>query len=112
MRAQSIGVFLRESLSLGSGLWARVSGLAPDVDPAAARKQASPRFLVTAETKPLLILHSDDDRSVPVRQAVEMHEVLVKAGVPTEFRHYTDRGHMGITDQVIAETLRFIAKFE
>lgn len=83
-----------------------------DGDPVAARKQASPLFFVNADTTPLLIIHSDDDRSVPVRQAVAMHDALVKAGVQTGFRHYTDRGHMGITDQVIAEALKFIEQFE
>jgi len=77
-----------------------------------ARRLASPLAHVTASTKPILIIHSDDDRSVPVQQAVDMTLALQKAGVRNRFVHYTDKGHMGIVDDVIKEARAFIAEIE
>jgi dipeptidyl aminopeptidase/acylaminoacyl peptidase len=62
--------------------------------------------------KPLLIIHSDDDKSVPVQQAADMSEKVKAAGVPHRYVHYTDKGHMGITDDVIREARAFIAEVE
>ncbi len=73
---------------------------------------ASPIRQITLTTKPMLIIHSDDDRSVPVEQAVDMAAALTAAGVRHDFVHYQDRGHMSITDYVITETRAFIAELE
>ena len=78
------------------------------VDAEAARKEASPIVHVKATSKPILILHSDDDKSVPIQQAVEMAEALKKAGARHKFLHYTDKGHMQIVDYVIHESVAFI----
>lgn len=94
------------SLSWGN-LWTPVTG---NVDE--ARRAASPIVHVSAATKPTLVIHSDDDKSVPVQQAVDMAARLQAAGVPHRFLRYTDRGHMGITDEVIAATRAFIAEVE
>ena len=94
------------SLSWGN-LWTPVTGNVEE-----ARRLASPMTHVSAATKPLLIIHSDDDRSVPVQQAVDMVEKLKAAGVKHRFVHYSDRGHMGITDEVIKEARAFIAENE
>jgi len=82
----------------------------PGQDVQAARALASPMKHASAKTKPLLIIHSDDDKSVPVKQAVDMVRTLQDAKATVEFRHYTDKGHMGITDFVIKESLAFIEK--
>ncbi|SVD52557.1 uncharacterized protein METZ01_LOCUS405411, partial [marine metagenome] len=63
-------------------------------------------------TKPILIVHSDDDRSVPVQQAIDMAEALKVAGVHHRFVHYMDRGHMSVTDEVTEHTLSFIAELD
>ena len=94
------------SLSWGN-LWTPVTGNVEE-----ARRPASPITHVSATTKPTLILHSDDDKSVPVQQAVDMAARLAAVGVPHRFVHYTDRGHMGITDDVIKEARAFIAEVE
>ena len=94
------------TLSWGD-LWTPVSG-----DVKAARAAASPVNHVSATTKPILVIHSDDDKSVPVQQAVDMAAKLKAAGVTSRFVHYTDRGHMGITDEVIKEARAFIAELE
>lgn len=94
------------SLSWGN-LWTPVAG---DVNE--ARRLASPMNHVSATTRPILVIHSDDDRSVPVQQAVDFVGKLAQAGVTHRFVHYTDKGHMGITDDVIREARAFIAEQE
>ena len=94
------------SLSWGN-LWTPVTGNVEE-----ARLAASPIAHVSATTKPTLVIHSDDDKSVPVQQAVDMAAKLQAAGVQHRFVHYTDRGHMGITDDVVREARAFIAEVE
>lgn len=94
------------TLSWGN-LWTPVAG---DVEE--ARRLASPQTHVSATTRPTLVIHSDDDKSVPVQQAVDFVEKLKAAGVQHRFVHYTDRGHMGITAEVIKEARAFIAEVE
>ena len=94
------------SLSWGN-LWTPVAGNVEE-----ARRLASPIHHVSATMKPLLIIHSDDDKSVPVQQANEMAAKVAAAGVKTRYVHYTDKGHMGITDDVIKEARAFIAEVE
>ena len=94
------------SLSWGN-LWTPVTGNVEE-----ARRAASPIAHVSATTKPTLVIHSDDDKSVPVQQAVDMAAKLQAAGVQHRFVHYTDRGHMGITDDVVREARAFIAEVE
>lgn len=77
-----------------------------------ARRHASPITHVKPGMKPLLVIHSDDDKSVPVQQAADMVEKLKAAGVQHRYVHYTDKGHMGITDDVIREARAFIAEVE
>jgi acetyl esterase/lipase len=77
-----------------------------------SRRHASPINHVSAATKPILVIHSDDDKSVPVQQAADMVAKLAAAGVKHRYVHYTDKGHMGITDDVIREARAFIAELE
>lgn len=84
-------------------LWTPI-GVAADV----ARVQASPTKHVTKNAKPLLILHSDNDRSVPIANALTMVEVLRKAEARHTFHRYPDMGHMGINQEVIDKSLAFI----
>jgi len=81
-------------------------------EPVAARQLASPINHVNAKMKPILILHSDDDKSVPIQQALDMVQVLGKAKVRHQFVHFKDKGHMAITDDVIRETRVFIANVD
>lgn len=80
----------------------------PGSESPAALEQASPNRHVSKDTKPLLILHSDDDRSVPIANALIMVEALKQAGARHTFHHYTDLGHMQITQEVIDKSLAFI----
>ena len=79
-------------------------------EPVAARRLASPITHVAGGMIPILILHSDDDTSVPIRQALDMVEALKKAGAPHSFVRYRDKGHLSITDDVIREARDFIER--
>jgi acetyl esterase/lipase len=74
----------------------------------AARRLASPILHVSDKTKPILVLHSDDDGSVPVQQALDMAQALEKAKAPHRLSVYKKQGHMRVTDEVIKETRAFI----
>ena len=63
---------------------------------------------MTKNSKPLLILHSDNDHSVPIDNALAMVDVLQKAGARHTFHRYPDMGHMGINQEVIDKSLAFI----
>jgi acetyl esterase/lipase len=91
------------SLSWGN-IWTPAQG-----DPIEARRLASPVNHVSKESKPLLILHSDNDRSVPIDNALGMVDALKKAGAEHTFHRYPNAGHMGITDEVIRRAREFIA---
>ena len=69
---------------------------------------ASPVNHVSKKTKPLLILHSDNDRSVPIDNALLMVDALKKADAPHKFHRYEKMGHMGINDEVIRRAREFI----
>lgn len=75
---------------------------------AAAREYASPIKHVSKTMKPLLIFHADNDKSVPIANALAMVEVLKAADAPHVFHHYETSGHMGITPEVIEKSLAFI----
>jgi dipeptidyl aminopeptidase/acylaminoacyl peptidase len=81
-------------------------------DPLEARRLASPLHQISPATRPILVVHSDDDQSVPVGQALEMVEALERAGVPHRFVHCSDRGHVALTDEVVEEMLAFTAEVE
>jgi acetyl esterase/lipase len=83
----------------------------PGVPVDQARQYASPNRHVNKTSKPLLILHSDNDRSVPVANALIMIESLEKAGARHTFRRYPSMGHMGINEEVIQQSLAFIKEW-
>jgi acetyl esterase/lipase len=80
----------------------------PGVSPDDARALASPTKHVAKTSKPLLVLHSDNDKSVPIANALTMIEVLEKAGARHTFHRYPEMGHMGINEEVIKQSLAFI----
>ena len=87
--------------------------ISPGVPWDEARRLASPIEHVSDSSKPMLLLHSDDDSSVPVSQADRMAETLKAKSVHHRYLHYTDRGHIGLTrDFVIEESLNFIHDLE
>ncbi len=97
------GAYDLKKLSWGSG-W-----MPPGEDWASAREYASPIRHVSADSRPMLLLHSNDDPSIPAQQAVSMVDELKNVGAPHKFVHYNDRGHIQITPEVIEEVLKFVA---
>ncbi len=96
------GPYELEQLSWGN-LWKPARG-----DPLEARRLASPIRHISAKTTPILILHSDNDGSVPVQQARDMAAALEKAKAPHRISIYKNQGHMRVTPDVIKETRAFI----
>jgi alpha-L-fucosidase 2 len=96
------GPYDLETLSWGN-LWKPATG-----DPMEARRLASPIRHITAKSTPILILHSDNDGSVPVQQAIDMAAALEKAGAKHRLSIYKGQGHMRVTDDVIKESRAFI----
>ncbi|MES2794295.1 MAG: prolyl oligopeptidase family serine peptidase [Planctomycetota bacterium] len=82
------------------------------VDPIKARELASPIRYIGPAMKPLLIFHADNDKSVPIANALAMVAALKAQNAPHEFHHYTTAGHMGITPEVIEKSLAFIRRIE
>ncbi|MBI3866548.1 MAG: alpha/beta hydrolase [Planctomycetia bacterium] len=80
----------------------------PGVELAAAQAQASPNKHITKDSKPILVLHSDNDRSVPIDNALMMVDALKAAGARHKFHRYPEMGHMGINQEVIDRSLEFI----
>ena len=66
------------------------------------------RARVAKDSKPLLVMHSDNDRSVPIANALTMVEILEKTGAKHTFHRYPEMGHMGINQEVIDKSLAFI----
>ncbi len=77
-----------------------------------SRRLASPIYHVRRDMKPLMILHADNDQSVPIANALLMVDALKKAEADFVFHRYADAGHMGITQEVIDRTLEFIRRVE
>lgn len=96
------GPYDLEKLSWGT-LWKPASG-----DPLAARRLASPIQHISGKTTPMLILHSDNDGSVPVQQAKEMAAALETARARHRLAIFAKKGHMRITEEVIKESRAFI----
>jgi dipeptidyl aminopeptidase/acylaminoacyl peptidase len=69
-------------------------------------------FHIGPNSRPLLLIHSDDDQSVPIKQALDMVEALKAANVRHKFVRFKDRGHMGLTDEVLREAELFIGEVE
>jgi acetyl esterase/lipase len=48
---------------------------------------------VTPQTPPTVIVHAEDDKTVPVQNSLSFYEALVKNGVPSELHVYPRGGH-------------------
>ena len=48
---------------------------------------------VTAKTPPTFIVHSEDDKTVPIANALLYYQALTQAGVPAEMHLYPKGGH-------------------
>ncbi|MFO1021766.1 MAG: prolyl oligopeptidase family serine peptidase [Planctomycetales bacterium] len=69
-------------------------------------KQASPALLVKPGLPPMLLIHGDADKVVPLAQSEEMVEALKKANVPVELIVKKGGGHPWLT---ISEEMKILA---
>lgn len=80
-----------------------------NIDPMIAQEYASPIRHVSDMMRPLVIFHADNDKSVPIDNALSMVEVLKAKNAPYVFHHYTTAGHMNPTPEVVEKSLEFIS---
>ena len=73
-----------------------------------AREYASPITHVSRDTRPLLMVHSDDDLSTPIGQAIAMDEALENAQAPYLFARLPEGGRTEMTDEVTSVVRQFI----
>ena len=71
--------------------------------------------LFTRRLCPVLILHGEDDATVPVEEAYQLQRLLEKKGIPYEIKIYPGAGH-GFEDQTIwrdagLRSLQFLQKY-
>ncbi|MEO8563058.1 MAG: alpha/beta hydrolase [bacterium] len=66
--------------------------LGPNADPALVRLLSN-ELQVTRATPPAFIVHSTDDRTVPVENAILMYRALRDASVPVEMHIFEHGGH-------------------
>jgi len=70
---------------------------APKSDIEAISQKLSPITLVTPKCPPVLIVHGDDDKVVPLQQAKSMDQALSRAGVQHKLEVIPGGGHDGKT---------------
>ena len=57
--------------------------------------KANPIAFVTKDDPPFLIMHGEEDTTVPINQSELLHAALTAAGVPSEFVRIPKSGHGG-----------------
>jgi carboxymethylenebutenolidase len=99
-------------ISLGAAL--ALSTAAADRRIKAVVEYSGPLPQGLAESEPrlpaTLILHGDDDRIVPVRNAVELEALLKRVGSPVESRIYPGQGHV-LTGEAQFDSASRVAAF-
>ena len=58
-------------------------------------RKASPLAYVSKDSAPFLIMHGDQDKSVPIQQSEALAEALKKAGIEATFVVVKGNGHGG-----------------
>lgn len=66
--------------------------LGEDPDPDLARYYSN-ETQVTADTPPAILIHSGDDKGVPVENSISYHRALLEHGIPAEMHVYPYGGH-------------------
>ena len=96
--ASNLTTILDQSTPFGVGvrqpaLIRLLGGLPSEVEPLA--KLASPVFHVDASDPPLLLLHGDQDRQMPINQSHELEGAYERHGLDVDFIVVHDAGHGG-----------------
>jgi acetyl esterase/lipase len=69
-------------------------------------RSASPRFFVDASDPPMLLIHGDQDRLIPIAQSIDLAADLENSGVEHVFVRVIGGGHGGFGDPRIDGTVR------
>jgi acetyl esterase/lipase len=96
--ASNLTTILDQSTPFGVGvrqpaLIRLLGGLPSEVEPLA--KLASPVFHVDSTDPPLLLLHGDQDRQMPINQSHELEAAYERQGLDVDFIVVHDAGHGG-----------------
>jgi acetyl esterase/lipase len=96
--ASNLTTILDQSTPFGLGvrqpaLVRLLGGLPSEVQPVA--KLASPVFHVDSSDPPLLLLHGDQDRQMPINQSHELEGAYERQGLDVDFIVVHDAGHGG-----------------
>ncbi len=78
----------------------------------AARTFASPLAHVEKGLTPLLIIHAEDDKSVPVAQADEFVSSLRSQGKLHDYRRYAEGGHLKLNNFIVRDCRAFIESLD
>ncbi len=84
--------FARENNGYPASPEALLLGGAADVNQEIAL-QANPCTYLTPQTPPMMILHGNEDDTVPFRQSEQLYEQLCSNGTPVEFYELEKAGH-------------------
>jgi acetyl esterase/lipase len=68
--------------------------------------RANPVSYVTKEAAPFLVIHGDQDPSVPYHQSLLLVSALEEAGVSVTFYTVKGGGHGGFTDEMVPQLIR------
>lgn len=78
------------------------ASLLPANSPQSALDALSPEKLVTADTPPMFLAHSKNDKGVVPANSEVLHKALERVGVPSELQIYEQGGHgfgLGLPEQ-------------
>lgn len=75
-------------------------------------KRASPLTYVTKQLPPILTLHGEEDKLVPLSQAKKLDEALKRAGAHHEMQTFPNMGHVIINDAAVKAGERMWAFFD
>ncbi len=89
--------------------WVRALG-DPDKDQASIR-EVSPAYHIDAIRIPILLIHGDEDESVPYSQSEDFKKLLDKSGRKTVLLRLEDEGHGGFDKEVSKVMLTTIGDF-
>ena len=72
--------------------------------------QASPITFVTKDAPPFLIMHGDQDQTVPIKQSLRFYNALKKAGVDATFIPVKGAGHGSLGPGAIGPVREFLRR--
>jgi dipeptidyl aminopeptidase/acylaminoacyl peptidase len=66
-------------------------------------REASPAEHIRPMPRPFLLIHGDEDKTVPLEMSLAFHHQLTLAGVPSEMKVYPRTTHSGVLFDALAQ---------